>query len=34
MFECDQCKKETLEYFICNKTSKVLCEECAEEDKG
>ena len=30
MFECDQCKKETLEYFICNKTSKVLCEGCVE----
>ena len=28
MVDCDKCKNKSVDYFICNKTNKVLCEDC------
>ena len=28
--QCFICKNKTIEYFICNKTNRVLCESCVE----
>ena len=31
MIECDECHKETLEYFVCNKTASIYCDNCNEK---
>ena len=31
MIECDECNKETLDYFICNETASVYCDDCNEK---
>ena len=31
MVDCDSCKRETLEYLVCNKTNKLLCEDCYDK---